>query len=104
MQEDHCEFQARLGYIGRPPLKTKTKPSIQMEKQIHVHSKRESVPHTGVEGQCPDSDLSVFGQNVTNVIADGVVDGVVVGAGSSAALQPISGQGAIPAAIPSQFL
>lgn len=57
-----------------------------------------------MEGQCPDSGLGVFGQHVTNVITDGVVDGIVVGAGSSAALQPISGQGAIPATIPSQFL
>lgn len=57
-----------------------------------------------MEGGCPGSDLGVFGQHVTDVIADGIVDGVVVGAGSSVALQPTSGQGTIPAALLSQFL
>lgn len=41
---------------------------------------------------------------MTNAVIDGVVDGIVVGAGSSAALQPTSGQGAIPVALLSQFL
>lgn len=41
---------------------------------------------------------------MTNAVIDGVVDGIVVGAGSSAALQPTSGQEAIPAALLSQFL
>lgn len=97
MQEDHCEFQARLGNIVRPSLKTKIKPSLQMEKQIQkwevAYSERGSAPCTGVEGGCPGSDLGVFGQHVTDVMADSIVDGIVVGAGSSVALQPTSGQG-----------